>query len=45
MVNQVRYLRQAVSRLKEKYGSEKAQAVMEKAMKRYNSFEIDITLL
>ena len=36
MAKQVRYLRQVVSHLEEKYGSEKAQAIMEKALKRYD---------
>lgn len=36
MSKQVRYLRQVVSHLEEKYGSEKAQAVMTKAQKRYD---------
>ena len=36
MSKQVRYLRQVVSHLEEKYGCEKAQAVMTKAKKRYD---------
>ena len=36
MSKQVRYLRQVVSHLEEKYGSEKVQAVMTKAQKRYD---------
>ena len=35
MGKQVRYLRQIVSHLEEKYGSEKTAIIMEKALKRY----------
>jgi len=36
MAKQVRYLRQVVPHLEEKYGSKKAQAVMAKVLKRYD---------
>lgn len=36
MSKQVRYLRQVVSHLEEKYGGKKAQAIMAKALKRYD---------
>ncbi len=36
MAKQVRYLRQVVSHLTDKYGTEKAQAIMTKAQKRYD---------
>ena len=36
MAKQVRYLRQVASHLEEKYGCEKAKAVMAKALKRYD---------
>ena len=36
MAKQVRYLRQVTPHLEEKYGAEKANSIMEKALKRYD---------
>ena len=35
MAKKVKYLKQVVEHLKEKYGSEKTKAIMDKAWKRY----------
>ena len=36
MAKQVRYLKQVPPHLKDKYGAERANAIMEKALKRYD---------
>ena len=36
MAKQVRYFRQIVSHLNERYGSEKTDRIMDKALKRYD---------